>query len=308
MGAGMTGRDVLMSAHALRSLGRVIEAIGEPEFAGELNGTLLSLADFDNLVAVAFSPEGAPRPLCTFVRSSVAQELYTRHYFSGAYRLDPYYLACREGRRGFYRLSDVVPDLFFQGEYFRGYYERTGLIDEIGLVAPLHDRLWLHFSLSRGERSRRFSRAELRLLLAMEPIVTSLVLRHWRDAIVVPVPPELAEVGPGDVGRQDFAAEELGGRILSAITAASGGTPLTKREAEITAYVLRGHSSASIGLILGISFNTIKVHRRRAYAKLGVASQAELFAKLLPVLARSAAGSRSQYLGRSGHLQLERLS
>src|SRR5712675_1118473 len=203
----MTGGDVLMSAHAFRSLGRVVEAIGEPEFAGELNRTLLCLADFDNLVAVAFSPEGAPRPLCTFVRDSAAQALYTRHYFSGAYRLDPYYLACQEGRRGFHRLSDVAPDLFCQGEYFRGYYGRTGLIDEIGLVAPVHDRLWLHFSLSRGEPSRRFSRAELRRFLAMEPIVTSLVLRHWRDAIVAPVASEFEGASSGDPVHDDSAAE-----------------------------------------------------------------------------------------------------
>src|SRR3989442_1485322 len=135
----MTGRDVLMSAHAFRALGRVIEAIGEPEFPGELNGTLLPLPDFLNLGAQAFSPESAPLPLCTFVRDSATQEFYTRHYFSGAYRLDPYYLSCRQGCRGFYRLCDVVPDPFFQGEYFRDYYQRTGLIDEIGLVAPLDD-------------------------------------------------------------------------------------------------------------------------------------------------------------------------
>jgi DNA-binding CsgD family transcriptional regulator len=98
------------------------------------------------------------------------------------------------------------------------------------------------------------------------------------------------------VGRSD-GAETLADRILSATTAAASGRLLTRREAEITAYVLRGHSSASIGLILGISFNTIKVHRRRLYAKLGITSQAELFAKLLPLLS-----------GPAGHRPLQRLS
>jgi DNA-binding CsgD family transcriptional regulator len=55
---------------------------------------------------------------------------------------------------------------------------------------------------------------------------------------------------------------------------------LTKREAEITAFILQGHSSLSISLILNISTETVKVHRKNIYRKLRISSQAELFMKL----------------------------
>ena len=41
--------------------------------------------------------------------------------------------------------------------------------------------------------------------------------------------------------------------------------------------ILKGHSSYSIAATLGVSPNTVKVHRRQAYAKLNISSQAELF-------------------------------
>jgi len=51
----------------------------------------------------------------------------------------------------------------------------------------------------------------------------------------------------------------------------------TPRETEIVSLVLLGHSNASIGTILGISSETVKVHRRNLYAKIGISSQSELY-------------------------------
>ena len=50
-------------------------------------------------------------------------------------------------------------------------------------------------------------------------------------------------------------------------------------------YILRGHSSLSIGLNLDVSPETIKVFRRQLYARCGISSQAELFALLMPMFA-----------------------
>jgi len=53
---------------------------------------------------------------------------------------------------------------------------------------------------------------------------------------------------------------------------------LTPRESTIGELILKGHSSLSISLLLGISVETVRVHRRNLYRKLDVASQAQLFA------------------------------
>ncbi|WP_417454599.1 helix-turn-helix transcriptional regulator [Kiloniella sp.] len=53
---------------------------------------------------------------------------------------------------------------------------------------------------------------------------------------------------------------------------------LTRREKHIMDLILSGHGSEAIGLHLGIALPTVKTHRRNLYRKLGISSQAELFA------------------------------
>ncbi|MDZ4135631.1 MAG: helix-turn-helix transcriptional regulator, partial [Paracoccaceae bacterium] len=59
---------------------------------------------------------------------------------------------------------------------------------------------------------------------------------------------------------------------------------LSPRQAEVALLILRGHSTVSIGLRLGVAAQTIKVFRKQLYAKCAISSQAELFAMMLPLL------------------------
>jgi len=54
---------------------------------------------------------------------------------------------------------------------------------------------------------------------------------------------------------------------------------LTQREADVCAAIALGYTTVGIGLNLGISVNTVATHRKRAYAKLGISCQNELFAR-----------------------------
>ena len=56
---------------------------------------------------------------------------------------------------------------------------------------------------------------------------------------------------------------------------------LTPREQEVIGLVLRGHNTQSAANQLGISADTIKLHRKHAYAKFQINSQGELFSKFL---------------------------
>jgi DNA-binding CsgD family transcriptional regulator len=63
------------------------------------------------------------------------------------------------------------------------------------------------------------------------------------------------------------------------------GTPvLTVREHEVTQLMLRGHSAKAIARSLLIATETVRNHLKRIYSKLGVTSQAELFALFFRVL------------------------
>ena len=72
-------------------------------------------------------------------------------------------------------------------------------------------------------------------------------------------------------------------RLIEALETAHD-VRLSKRQAEVALLILRGHSSVSIGLRLGISPQTVKVFRKQLYRKCRISSQAELFNLLLPLL------------------------
>ncbi|MEQ8700799.1 MAG: helix-turn-helix transcriptional regulator, partial [Bauldia litoralis] len=57
--------------------------------------------------------------------------------------------------------------------------------------------------------------------------------------------------------------------------------PLSTREAAVCARIVKGCSNEAIALDLGISFHSVATYRRRAYSKLGVTSQNEVFRLLL---------------------------
>jgi DNA-binding NarL/FixJ family response regulator len=58
---------------------------------------------------------------------------------------------------------------------------------------------------------------------------------------------------------------------------AFGSSLLTERETQVINLVLHGHSTKTLAEKLSISMETVKLHRKHAYAKLEVSSQAELF-------------------------------
>lgn len=70
---------------------------------------------------------------------------------------------------------------------------------------------------------------------------------------------------------------------------------LSAREAEICALILLGHTTNGIALNLDISINTVSTHRKRAYAKLGIATQNELFCRCFDVLNRELGGTADSY-------------
>ncbi len=59
---------------------------------------------------------------------------------------------------------------------------------------------------------------------------------------------------------------------------------LSNRGREVISLILKGHSSESIGLILGISITTVKSHRKLSYQKLNISTQAELMSLYLSYL------------------------
>ena len=263
--SGRAKKIDLGNATWISLLSRCIDSIGGDQFSDNLLGALKSITDFDYSVSFAYHQN--EKPICLFHTFTPGERVvFVDDYLKGPYLLDPFFKACeRKVDSGLYRLRDIAPDRFLQSEYYRSYYVRTGLAEEICYTCYLLNDVAVVISLMRSGESQRFSAREFRLLVSVVPIVSSLVQRHWRDA------PDWLEVNstepvPGD---NPTVIENTVGAIF--------GSRITPRETEVVAQVLEGHSSESIAKSLGISTGTVRIHRRNIYAKLDISSQQELF-------------------------------
>lgn len=250
--------------------GSLIANIGRDGFAPALTGLLQAVAPYT--YTVIFGYRGSARPMDLFDDFPAArQQVFVTDYQEGPYLLDPFYLAAtRPVEAGLYRMRDLAPDRFYQGEYFRNYYIQTGLAEEIGFFVDISEGAMVVLSLMRDERS--FSAREMRALEEIRPVVESSSRRHWAD-----LPSHFDHSAQDRLGPAQESAIERSFHSF-------GDGILTAREREIVEHTLKGHSADAVGRILGISPGTVRIHRRNIYAKLRISSQGELFSRFIQTL------------------------
>lgn len=246
-------------------IGAAISAIGTPDLPAALAALLRAAAPYT--YTVIFGYHGTARPLDLFDDfPDEKRKVFVTDYQDGPYLLDPFFLAAsRPVAAGLYRIRDLAPDRFYQGEYFRNYYVQTGLAEEIAFFAPLRDGATVVLSMMRDKKT--FSARDLRALELARPVVEACVRRHWVDLV------------------DRFAAAPAKGLPAQSQIEQSfhsfGQGVLTGREREIVEYTLKGHSAEATGRILGIAPGTVRIHRRNVYAKLKISSQGELFSQFI---------------------------
>jgi DNA-binding CsgD family transcriptional regulator len=184
-------------------------------------------------------------------------------YFSGGYLLDPFCLAVEQGlAEGFYHLEEIAPDNFFDTEYYKTYYLKTGCSeDSFYLIDTGHDSQ-VSVSLFQGFGGESLRAEQLNLLRAVEPLVREFISEFGRRGLVQSAVTE---------------SDDLKQRVQSAFEN-FGCDLLTEREREVAHMVLRGHSVKSTASQMSISPETVRMHRKNLYLKLEVGSQSELFA------------------------------
>jgi len=240
-------------------LAAAIIALGSPEFPERLLDLLVCTTEADASMILRYWPDRVPEVLADRLDPKERPYLYG-DYLAGVFRLSPFYrlsVGLKEPR--LVRLKEIAPEGFRQSEYFRSYFARIAVSDLAGMLLPVASGSVVHLSFARSERGPGFGRRVLAELRELLPVFAALAQRHWRDA--------------GEGTGQMRAASPL--EIMRA------EFDLTRREVEIAEAMLAGHSSKSTARLLAISAETVKVHRRNLYAKLGIASQAELFSMFL---------------------------
>ncbi|WP_293764497.1 helix-turn-helix transcriptional regulator [uncultured Aquitalea sp.] len=239
-------------------VGRLIEQLDRPAFWPALLGALGDHLAFDSWVALVFRRNAAPLVLAEQAMADGGVDLLFQDYLQGLYQLDPFYVASLESRQpGLIRLDEVAPDRFPFTDYYQRYFRLNIVEDEVQFNLPLDDERTLCLSLGAG---RRYSPEEMALLAMVQPWVMALLRQRWRieaaQLLSLPVEASSAADGLDDKG-------------------------LTAREKEVARLMLGGHSSKAIAGRLSISVETVRVHKKHLYAKLGVNSQSELFSAFL---------------------------
>lgn len=250
----------------------IIAHIDAPSLPSVLDASLETLVQFDQTVIFAYPDQAQPLYLHDGFRGH-APGAALDNYIKGAYLLDPFYTACVDGiTPGLYRISELAPDHFFEGEYFNSWQvhpcismESGSLAEEIGFMVKLAGGFMLVYSLMRRNGNRAFSSAEMSVLRMVEPVVRQTLSHHWRELRAAPPEPSAQPAWSMRGSVMELAFESFGSAVLS------------PREQVVVQLILRGHSSASIAGNLAIAEGTVKNHRKSIYAKLNISSQQELF-------------------------------
>ena len=99
-----------------------LDALGTPGFAAALADGIQSVVPYE--FTVVFGYIGRDRPLALFDDFTPARrKLHVDEYLEGPYLIDPFFLASiGDTPPGVWRLKEIAPDRFYQGEYYRSYY------------------------------------------------------------------------------------------------------------------------------------------------------------------------------------------
>ena len=250
-------------------LAQTLESLDSTDFPQLLVRALSRVVKFDH--AVIFAYQNVERPLPLFDTFPPGRrEVFVTAYLEGPYLLDPFFQACRDKvASGLYRMSQLAPDRFYQSEYYRSYYNRTGLAEEIGFFLSVPGDITIIISLMRTQETPAFTAREMSRLHLLDPVIRAVAQRHWSG---------LQRGWTTDQRPPDRAAQDVS---IDTAFQNFGRPLLTPRECEVVGMVLRGHSSESIAQKLGIATGTVKIHRKNIYAKLGISSQSELFSQFI---------------------------
>lgn len=260
----------------LDATGSIIDSLGSSEFAKTLSQALQEIAPID--YTVVFGYLGSERPLDLYDDFPTRKrEIMVEDYQEGPYLLDPFYLAVADHvNPGLYRLRDLAPDRFYQGEYFRNYYKQTGLAEEICYVIRLPREATVCLSLMRADKA--FSAKDMRNLGKTWPVVSAACRQHWAN-----LADQFAEESDDGPDMRRRTLEEAFQKFDDGL--------LTPREKEVVEFTLKGHSADAVGRILRISPGTVRIHRRNIYSKLRIRSQGELFSRFIDALLGTSSAS-----------------
>ncbi|MDY7561651.1 LuxR C-terminal-related transcriptional regulator [Pseudomonas sp. 10B1] len=253
-----------------RSVAQLIEALDKPNFWAQLVRLLNQYVSFDSWVALQFSSQQRPLVFAESPAEDGTPDQLFQDYLKGLYLLDPFYIASREhSHTGLFRLAEVAPEHFELTEYYQRYFRLNVVADEIQFNCPLGAEHTVCLSLGS---TQRFTTEQIALLSLIQPWVVALLRQRMPFELQEPRAEVPAQPSPTG---NDWRSQ------LEASVQQSRGAQLTARELDVGRLMLSGCSGKEIARKLEISVETVRVHKKHMYSKLGIKSQSELFSIFL---------------------------
>jgi len=241
-------------------LGRLVERIGDAGFAPALLDYCRAAVGASDCALIHHAADSADTPApqlaaTASLAGSRAREFGDWYLRGGYYRLEPSLTLARQAgsRLLLHTLRQAeLPDARWQAEY-----QRVGLAERLSLLVGL-DSGWLAINAYRPAGcAGRLDDAAL-VLAEQAPVLAAAVRRH----LAPPVPASSRAAGADiDAGADDDP------RLAA----------LSERERQVMRAILAGASAKQAARDLGLSPTSIATYRQRAFDKLGIRRQVELF-------------------------------
>lgn len=250
-----------LPAPTLDAFAPAITALGREAFASELLAALNRSVPIDHVCLMRVVDRAQPPVLeSASWRGGTRVAEVQSAYLKGLYRFDPNLSLPLPSGVEFRHLRR---DAIGHEDYRESCFVRAELLERLTVAASDEGQLVL-LNLYRFGTSGPFAAGELATVEGLSRFLAALAIKHV-----------------GALGML-LRSRDRGERIvaLAARLHARDGR-LTMRERDVLARVMLGVTSEGIALDLGIGLNTVLTYRKRAYARLGVSSQTELFSLCL---------------------------
>ncbi|MBP0112031.1 helix-turn-helix transcriptional regulator [Bradyrhizobium vignae] len=233
-------------------------AIGRPDFPKVLIDTLRRQAEVGHCMVFALSRAGAARCLLDAGNIPIGGDLGAA-YAGQFHESDPNREALFEAEGSAPIVLPQFAPRMYGARYRKIFFQDSGIVDKCATAIWTGDTCF-YVNFYRIAAQGRFSAAQRERLEAIAPAIAASVARHFQEAAT----PD-----------QSLAALFATRPPLSA---------LTPREQDVCRRILAGFSSEAISQALRISLHSTLTYRKRAYERLGISSQNELFAIVLRLL------------------------
>ena len=255
--------DFAFKTSVVSDIAPVLLAIGRDSFPQALIGALRRVADVGHCMVFSFAGARSAACLLDVGNIPTGRDLgiaYSEHF----HQADPNRDAVFEGQTQ--AAPIVLPNFsrrMYSDSYRRIFFDDSDIVDKFASAVWVDDTCF-YVNFYRITEQGRFAREQIARLTTIAPAVTAAVARHFqRDA-----------TPDGDPMC----------RLKTLFTTAAPLAMLTGREKEVCLGILSGLSSEAIAAELGIGLHSALTYRKRAYDRLGISSQNELFAIALRLM------------------------